>query len=60
MDNMFDEVRELIPVLPWCTERYGFSLAQIRDGDGRIVIDQLNVAIAEYIVKAVNQCGPVL
>jgi hypothetical protein len=51
----FSPVRDTVPPLPWHVDPYGFSLAQIRDARGELVLDQINIAIAEFIVQKVNQ-----
>lgn len=52
---VMETVREPIPDTPWRIERYGYSLASIKDKQGLVVIERLNIAIAEYIVEAVNK-----
>jgi len=49
-----DEVRESVPRTPWCVTRYGFSLAQVKSANGDVVLDELNIALAEFIVEKVN------
>lgn len=46
---------ESMPPLPWEVSRYGYSLASIKDGNGQVVIETLDVKIAEFIVDAVNK-----
>lgn len=49
-----DTVREPIPPLPWSVEPYGYSLASIKSG-GETIVETLNIAVAEFIVAAVNK-----
>lgn len=48
-------ISDEIPPRPWGVERYGFSLAQVRDAHGHLVLDELNFAIAKFIVQKVNE-----
>ena len=47
-------VREPIPPHPWHVECYGNSLAQVKDANGQLILDGINVALAEYIVYVVS------
>jgi hypothetical protein len=48
-------VRDAAPQRPWRVEPYGFSLSDVRDAGGNLVLNGLNIALAELIVKAVNK-----
>ena len=52
------EVREDSPPTPWVVQRYVFSLATVKDNNGQVVLDSLNVNIAEFIVEKVNATRP--
>lgn len=53
--GVVDSVAEEIPPRPWYAERYGYSLASVKGANGSVVIETLNYAIAEFIVKSVNE-----
>lgn len=55
-NNYFVEtLREDVPLRPWSAHPYGCSLSDVRDADGRLVLDEINIAVAEFIVAAVNK-----
>ena len=55
--HMASECPEPIPPRPWGVVRYGFSLSQVKDAYGHVVLDELNFNIAEFIVRGVNAYG---